>query len=371
MSTAVSMRQLLETGVHFGHQTKRWNPKMKKYIFGERNGIYIINLQKTMQCFQQACEFIRDTCAQGKTVLFVGTKKQAQQVIEEEAMRAGMFFVNHRWLGGMLTNYVTIRQSVDRWERLEAMRTDGSYDRLGKKEVLRLEKERVKLERNLLGIRTMENLPGAVFVVDTKKEYIAVNEAKKLGIPITAILDTNSDPDPIDYPIPGNDDAIRAIRLITSQIAEAAIQGKEMYVKRSYADVPEALPVVNQEETDTKPIPVSKKRPVRKTAMAAEDVIETVELLEEIPDHVLIEDSAKDEGPVRKPAAEKKPVAAEKNTDTGIPVEKKSKKVVMEKKQDAKKPEGKDIEPEGSRTKKSDETGDAPATGDDGESSAE
>jgi small subunit ribosomal protein S2 len=371
MSTAVTMRQLLETGVHFGHQTKRWNPKMKKYIFGERNGIYIINLQKTMQCFRQACEFIRDTCAQGKTVLFVGTKKQAQQVIEEEAMRAGMFFVNHRWLGGMLTNYVTIRQSVDRWERLEAMRTDGSYDRLGKKEVLRLEKERVKLERNLLGIRTMENLPGAVFVVDTKKEYIAVNEAKKLGIPIVAILDTNSDPDPVDYPIPGNDDAIRAIRLITSQIAEAAVQGKEMYLKRSYAEVPEVLPVANQEETDTKPIPVSKKRSVRKTAMTAEEVIETVEVLEEIPDHVPVEDVANDEVPARKPATEKQPVASEKGTETEIPAEKKPKKVATDKKQDAKKPEDKETGSEETGPKKSDKAGDAPEKGDGGKPSAE
>ncbi len=179
-------------------------------------------------------KFIREVCAQGKNVLFVGTKKQAQQAIEEEAQRAGMYYVNHRWLGGMLTNYVTIRQSVDRWERLEAMRADGSYERLGKKEVQRLEKERVKLERNLMGIRTMENIPGAVFIVDTKKEYIAVNEAKKLGIPIIAILDTNSDPDPIDFPIPGNDDAIRAVRLITSQIAESAIQGREIFKKRSF-----------------------------------------------------------------------------------------------------------------------------------------
>jgi small subunit ribosomal protein S2 len=260
MTTTVTMRQLLETGVHFGHQTKRWNPKMKKYIFGERNGIYIINLQKTMQCFKEACEFIRNTCADGKNMLFVGTKKQAQQAIEEEATRAGMYFVNHRWLGGMLTNYVTIRNSVDRWERLETMRTDGSYGKLGKKEVLRLEKERIKLERNLLGIRTMDKLPGAVFVVDTKKEYIAVNEARKLGIPIVAILDTNSDPEAIDYPIPGNDDAIRAIRLITSQIAEAAIQGKEIYMKRASIDVPVEEPTVSEEEMDTKPFPKAKKR---------------------------------------------------------------------------------------------------------------
>lgn len=309
MTTGVTMRQLIESNVHFGHQTKRWNPKMKKYIFGERNGIYIINLQKTMQCFKQACEFIQETCAQGKTGPFVGTKKQARQVIEEEATRAGMFFVNHRWLGGMLTNYVTIRKSVERWERLDAMRNDGSYDYLGKKEVLGLEKERVKLERNLLGIRTMQSLPGAVFIVDTKKEYIAVNEARKLGIPIVAILDTNSDTDGIDFPIPGNDDAISSIRLITHQIAEAAIQGKEIHYKRSFEErtIPES--VEKQEEMDTKPIPVRAKRAVRKTAMTVEDVIESVEMIEETPDQI-----AADEEPDAQEKAKKRVSPAKKTT---------------------------------------------------------
>lgn len=274
MSTTVTMRELLETGVHFGHQTKRWNPKMKRYIFGERNGIYIINLQKTMQCFREACEFIRDVCSQGRNVLFVGTKKQAQQAIEEEAVRAGMYYVNHRWLGGMLTNYVTIRQSVERWERLETMREDGSYERLGKKEVQRLEKERVKLERNLMGIRTMTDLPGAVFVVDTKKEYIAVNEARKLGIPIVAILDTNSDPDPIDFPIPGNDDAIRAVRLITSQIAEAAIQGKEMFKKRSFEVPQEEAPVVTEDEMESKRVVPRKKKVAVLPVEVLEEIVE-------------------------------------------------------------------------------------------------
>ncbi len=228
----VTMRQLLETGVHFGHQTKRWNPKMKPYIFGERSGIYIINLQKTMRCFKSAYEFVVDVCSQGSSVLFVGTKKQAQQAIEEESLRAGMYFVTHRWLGGMLTNYTTIKKSVTRWEKLEEMRMNGGYQRLGKKEVQGLEKERMKLERNLRGIRTMSDLPGAVFVVDTKKEHIAVQEARKLNIPVIAIVDTNSDPTIIDYPIPGNDDAIRAIRLITSQIANAAIMGRDIFIKR-------------------------------------------------------------------------------------------------------------------------------------------
>lgn len=273
MATNVTMRQLLETGVHFGHQTKRWNPKMKRFIFGERNGIYIINLQKTMAQFREACEFIQNVCSQGANVLFVGTKKQAQQAIEEESARAGMYFVNHRWLGGMLTNYVTIRQSVNRWEKLESLRNEGGYERLSKKEVQRLEKERMKLERNLRGIRHMEDLPGAVFVVDTKKEYIAVNEARKLGIPIIAIVDTNCDPDDVDLPIPGNDDAIRAIRLITSQIADSAIAGKEIYAKTSKAPVADK-PVVTEAEmkapakTDTRK--KAAKAPEAKTPEAKE-----------------------------------------------------------------------------------------------------
>jgi len=259
MANDVTMRQLLETGVHFGHQTKRWNPKMKKYIFGERNGIYIINLQKTMKCFREACEFIQKTCSEGKTVLFVGTKKQAQQAIEEESVRAGMTFVTHRWLGGMLTNYSTIKQSVGRWERLETIRKEGGYDVRSKKEVQRLEKERMKLERNLRGIRYMEALPGAVFIVDTKKEYIAVNEAKKLGIPIVAIIDTNCDPDVIDFPIPGNDDAIRAIRLIASQIASSAIAGKEIYAKKAKERVEREKPVITEKEMAAAPKPARKK----------------------------------------------------------------------------------------------------------------
>lgn len=323
MATGVTMRQLIESNVHFGHQTKRWNPKMKKYIFGERNGIYIINLQKTMQCFKDACAFIQETCAQGKTVLFVGTKKQARQVIEEEATRAGMFFVNHRWLGGMLTNYVTIKKSVERWERLDTMRNDGSYDYLGKKEVLGLEKERIKLERNLLGIRSMESLPGAVFIVDTKKEYIAVNEARKLGIPIVAILDTNSDTDGIDYPIPGNDDAISSIRLITQQIAEAVIQGKEINYKRSFEEKTSvAEPAEKQEEMDTKPIPVRAKRDERKTAMTSKEVIESVEMLEESPDQVSddeepdVPEKIKKKAPqTKKPATRKSSTKADKDDD--------------------------------------------------------
>ena len=220
------MKDLLEAGVHFGHQTKRWNPKMKEYIFGERNGIYIIDLGKTVKLFQRAEEFITNLAAEGRTVLFVGTKRQAQDVIAEEAQRCGMFHVNQRWLGGLLTNFTTIQRSLARLRDLEAMVTDGRYDTLSKKEIARLEKEKKKLQRNLDGIRQMNRLPDAVFVVDTKKEKIAVDEARKLKIPIIGIVDTNCDPDEVEYVIPGNDDALRAIRLFASRIAEAVLAGR-------------------------------------------------------------------------------------------------------------------------------------------------
>jgi small subunit ribosomal protein S2 len=227
MST-VTMKQLLEAGVHFGHQTKRWNPKMKEYIFGSRNGIYIIDLQKTVRLFKEAYKFIVDTCAKGENILFVGTKKQAQDSIQEEARRAGMFFVNQRWLGGTLTNFRTIKKNVERLKKLEAMKEDGSIEVLPKKEVLQLEKERAKMEKTLGGIKDMGKLPDGIFIVDPRKERIAVHEARKLGIPIVAIVDTNCDPDEIDYLIPGNDDAIRAIRLISSKIADACLEGKQI-----------------------------------------------------------------------------------------------------------------------------------------------
>jgi small subunit ribosomal protein S2 len=223
----ITMKQLLEAGVHFGHQTRRWNPKMAPYIFTERNGIYIIDLQKTVKKVEEAYNFIREIVADGKSVLFVGTKKQAQETIREEAERCGMFYVNQRWLGGMLTNFKTINRRISRLRELETMREDGSFDLLPKKEVMRLEKELVKLERFLGGIREMRKLPGALFVVDPRKERIAVAEARKLGIPIVAIVDTNCDPDEIDYVIPGNDDAIRAVKLLTSTIADAVIEAKE------------------------------------------------------------------------------------------------------------------------------------------------
>jgi small subunit ribosomal protein S2 len=227
MST-ITMKQLLEAGVHFGHQTKRWNPKMKEYIFGSRNGIYIIDLQKTVRLFKDAYKFISDTVANRGHILFVGTKKQAQDSISEEAQRAGMFYVNQRWLGGTLTNFRTIKKNVERLKKIEKMKEDGTFDALPKKEVLGLEKERGKMEKTLGGIKDMGKLPGGLFIVDPRKESIAVREARKLGIPIVAIVDTNCDPDEVDFIIPGNDDAIRAIRLISSKIADACLEGKQL-----------------------------------------------------------------------------------------------------------------------------------------------
>ena len=222
---AISIQQLLEAGVHFGHQTQRWNPKMKPYIFGARNGIYIIDLQKTAVLFRRACAFVSEIVARGGSMLFIGTKKQAQDTIAEEASRAGQFYVNSRWLGGTLTNFRTIKQGIDRFRALEKMQQDGTYERLPKKEVALLEREREKLEQNLGGIKDMGRLPGALFVIDPRKEKIAIHEANRLGIPVVAVVDTNCDPDGVDYVIPGNDDAIRAIRLIAGKIADACIEG--------------------------------------------------------------------------------------------------------------------------------------------------
>jgi small subunit ribosomal protein S2 len=232
----VTMKELLEAGVHFGHQTKRWNPKMKPYIFGARNGIYIIDLQRTVRMFKVAYDFVVDTVTGGKSVLFVGTKKQARDSIYEEANRCEMFYVHNRWLGGMLTNFQTIRQSIDRLNYLNNIQNDGSIELFPKKERLKLGKERIKLDSNLGGIRTMNGLPGALFVVDPKNEAIAVREGRRLNIPIIAIVDTNCDPDDIDYIIPGNDDAIRAIRLITSRMADACIEGHERLAERQQAE---------------------------------------------------------------------------------------------------------------------------------------
>ncbi len=223
----VSMKQLLEAGVHFGHQTRRWNPKMAEYIYMERNGIYIIDLQKTVKKLEEAYDFVRSLSEQGKTILFVGTKKQAQDAVREEASRVGMYYVNARWLGGMLTNFKTMRTRVDRLEQLKKMQEDGTFDMLPKKEVIKLMGEMAKLEKYLGGVKDMKRLPGALFVIDPRKEHNAIAEARKLHIPIVAIVDTNCDPDEVDYVIPGNDDAIRAIRLISSTMANAVQEGRQ------------------------------------------------------------------------------------------------------------------------------------------------
>ena len=238
----VSMKELLEAGVHFGHQTKRWNPKMKPYIFGARNGIYIVDLQKTVKMFKTAYDFLVETAASGKSVLFVGTKKQAKESIYEEANRCEMFYVHNRWLGGMMTNFQTIRKSIERLNYLNTIHNDGSINLFPKKERLKLAKEREKLDGNLGGIRSLERLPGAIFIIDPKNEAIAVHEGRRLNIPIVAVVDTNCDPDEIDYPIPGNDDAIRAIRLLTSRMADACIEGKQKWNERMQAEADKTAP---------------------------------------------------------------------------------------------------------------------------------
>ena len=249
---ALTMKELLEAGVHFGHQTKRWNPKMQKYIFGERNGIYIIDLQKTLKKFREAYAYVRDLAAGGGTLLMVGTKKQAQETVLEEAGRCGMYYVNHRWLGGTLTNFATIRKSITRLKKLDEMKETGDYERLPKKEVIVLEREREKLQHALVGIRNLDRLPSAVFIIDPKKETIAVEEAQRLAIPIVAIVDTNCDPTGIDYPIPGNDDAIRSVRLITSRIADAVLEGAGTHAKETATaeEIPASpnLPIVTEAE---------------------------------------------------------------------------------------------------------------------------
>jgi len=255
--SVITMKQLLEAGVHFGHQTKRWNPKMKRYIFTARNGIYIIDLQQTVKMFRTAYDFVRDLAAEGKTVLFVGTKKQAQEAVEEEAKRAGTPYVNVRWLGGMLTNFQTIRKSLDRLQKLTDMTVDGTADKLPKKEVLKLAKERIKLEKVLGGIKDLRRVPDAVFVVDPSREEIAVLEARRLSIPIVAIVDTNCDPDLVDYIIPGNDDAIRAIKLFLGKVADAIIEGKAAYEEKAAsaadkeAETPEVTMALISTEEET------------------------------------------------------------------------------------------------------------------------
>ena len=231
---SISMKELLEAGVHFGHQTKRWNPKMKEYIFGERNGIYIIDLQKTLKLFKDAMRYVGEMAAQGKTVLFVGTKRQAQEAIAEEATRASQFYVNQRWLGGLLTNLVTVQRSIKRLKELDAMAAEGNWDGRAKKEIIRLERERKHLNQNLAGIKDMNGLPDLLFVIDSSKEAIAVEEARKLGIPVVAVVDTNCDPEKVDYVIPGNDDALRAIRLFTTKIADAVVEGRQLASEQDF-----------------------------------------------------------------------------------------------------------------------------------------
>jgi len=247
------MKELLEAGVHFGHQTKRWNPKMKEFIFGERNGIYIIDLQKTLKMFKDASKFVQDSAATGKLILFVGTKRQAQDAIAEEAQRCGMFYVNQRWLGGLLTNWVTVQKSVKRLKELDEMAVDGRYELLPKKEVIKLERERKHLQANLAGIKNMNRLPDLIFVIDSNKEQIAVRESRKLGIPVVAVVDTNCDPSEVDYVIPGNDDALRAIRLFASKIADSVVEGAQAATDKQTVEIsaaaaqseaePEAAPV--------------------------------------------------------------------------------------------------------------------------------
>jgi small subunit ribosomal protein S2 len=233
----ITMKELLEAGVHFGHQTKRWNPKMKEYIFGERNGIYIIDLQKTLKMFKEASKFVQELATEGKIVLFVGTKRQAQDAIAEEATRCGGFYINQRWLGGLLTNWVTVQKSVKRLKELDEMATDGRYELLPKKEVIKLERERKHLQANLAGIKNMSRLPDAIFVIDSNKEQIAVREARKLGIPVVAVVDTNCDPSEVDYVIPGNDDALRAIRLFTSKISDSIAEGAQFMSDKQVAEM--------------------------------------------------------------------------------------------------------------------------------------
>ncbi len=269
MATTVTMRQMLEAGLHFGHQTRRWNPKMKPYIYGPRNGIYIVNLDATMRLFRTAYAYIYDVVANGGNVMFVGTKRQAQAIIREEAERCGMYFVNHRWLGGMMTNFQTIKHSVDRLKKIEAMQEDGSINRFPKKEILKMEKERVKLDRNIGGIKDMRVLPDVLFVIDPRKEEIAVSEARKLNIPVVALTDTNCDPDGIDCVIPGNDDAIRAIKLISSQIAGAVLEGKARRGEVEEASVEELEAAMSTEAAAPEATPKAAPEPTPEAAPAA------------------------------------------------------------------------------------------------------
>jgi small subunit ribosomal protein S2 len=270
------MKELLEAGVHFGHQTKRWNPKMKEYIFGERNGIYIIDLQKTLKMFKDASKFVQDSAAAGKVILFVGTKRQAQDAIAEEAQRCGMFYVNQRWLGGLLTNWVTVQKSVKRLKELDEMAVDGRYELLPKKEVIKLERERKHLQANLAGIKNMNRLPDVVFVIDSNKEQIAVREARKLGIPVVAVVDTNCDPSEVDYVIPGNDDALRAIRLFASKVADSVAEGVQAASDKETVEISAA---VGQPEVQAAPAEAAQGAAADSSGTESGDTVNMEEVL--------------------------------------------------------------------------------------------
>jgi small subunit ribosomal protein S2 len=279
----ITMKELLEAGVHFGHQTKRWNPKMKEFIFGERNGIYIIDLQKTLKMFKEASKFVQELAAQGKIVLFVGTKRQAQDAIAEEAQKCGGFYINQRWLGGLLTNWVTVQKSVKRLKELDEMATDGRYELLPKKEVIKLERERKHLQANLAGIKNMNRLPDAIFVIDSNKEQIAVREARKLGIPVVAVVDTNCDPSEVDYVIPGNDDALRAIRLFASKISDSIAEGVQMMSDKQFADIAAAAGAAQQAQLARAEAPEESTLNVPADEGGAEDVNEDISMEDVLP----------------------------------------------------------------------------------------
>jgi small subunit ribosomal protein S2 len=299
----ITMKELLEAGVHFGHQTKRWNPKMKEYIFGERNGIYIIDLQKTLKMFKEASKFVQELAADGKIVLFVGTKRQAQDAIAEEATKCGGFYINQRWLGGLLTNWVTVQKSVKRLKELDEMATDGRYELLPKKEVIKLERERKHLQANLAGIKNMSRLPDAVFVIDSNKEQIAVREARKLGIPVVAVVDTNCDPSEVDYVIPGNDDALRAIRLFTSKISESIAEGAQLMTDKQVADMTAATEQAQARELQQAEDAAAALEVRAQEAAAASD-------LADIGENISMEE-------VLGPGTRKKPVA---NEEADVPI---------------------------------------------------
>ena len=309
----VSMKQLLEAGVHFGHQTKRWNPKMKPYIFAARNGIYIIDLQQTVKMYRSAYDFVKKAVSDGGSIIFVGTKKQSQTAIVEEAEKCGMFFVNHRWLGGTLTNFKTIKISIDKLKKLDAMKEAGEYEGLTKKEIVMLERDRTKLERYLGGVKDMKGIPAAIFVIDTKKEKIAINEAKKLGVPVIAVVDTNCDPDDIDYIIPGNDDAIRAIRLFSAGIADACLEGKNTYEEK-----------LRSEAEDKDVEPAEKAENVAEAVKAVETVTEvkSEEKKSEEKSEKKVEKTVK-KSAKKAASPEETPKVAEKKEDTEKSEEKK------------------------------------------------